>query len=290
MMRSMTCFGVGVVVLGTGRVAVELRSDNHRFSDVRVRLRPELSDSSFFVEQIGRKPLGRGRFDASARILGDVFAMPVLAFERARTLYRMLCGLRGELNPSSEVSITGLLNAPGLFSNSDSAHDDRLRHAIETAFLSAVENLNSLRSCEGSCLSRQLCAYVEHARRLADDCCARAELAAPAYRLKLQERLNRLLTDSQYQLDETRLQQQDAHIAVRSDVTEEVARLASHFDQFVQLLDSSDKVRRCLDFLLQEVGRETTIGAKSQDSELSRLVVELKAEVEKIREQDQNVE
>jgi uncharacterized protein (TIGR00255 family) len=222
---------------------------------------------------------------------GDLLAAPIFAPERARALYRTLCQLRDELNPNLEVSITALLGAPGLFSNGDPEHDAQLRQAIETAFVAAVVDLDSMRLCEGIHLSHQLRIHVEHARSLVSACNERAEQAAPLYRIKLQDRLNRLLADTQRQLDETRIEQEVAFLAERSDVTEEVDRLASHFDQFTQMLDSTEQVGRRLDFLLQEIARESnTIGAKSQDSELSHLVVELKAEVERMREQVQNVE
>lgn len=290
-MRSMTGFGLGEAAVGAGRVTVELKSVNHRYSDVRVRVPPELADHSFFVEQLGRQKLGRGRFDVSVRIHGDVLLVPVFSMDRARTLYSALCRLRDELNPSSEISIAALLGAPGLFSYNDPSYDAHLRQAIETAFLQAMEALDTMRQCEGRNLSQQLCGHIHHARGLVEACRERAEQVAPMYRIKLQDRLNRLLMDTQRQLDELRLEQEVALLAERSDVTEEVARLASHFNQFTSLLDSTDQVGRRLDFLLQEIGRESnTIGAKSQDSELSHLVVELKAEVERMREQVQNVE
>ena len=287
----MTGFGLGEAALDRGRVTVELRSVNHRFSDVRVRVPPELADLSFLVEQLGRRLLGRGRFDVSVRLQGDVAMTPVLAPQRARALYRALCELRDELDPGAEVSISALLGAPGLFSVSDPGFESTLRNAVEAAFARAAEDLDRMRLGEGESLAKQLCLHVQHARQLVDACRERAECAAPSFRIKLRERLNRLLAEAPRQLDETRLEQEVALLAERSDVTEEVARLASHFDQFSALLESDEQIGRRLDFLLQEVARESnTIGAKSQDFELSHLVVELKAEVEKMREQVQNVE
>ncbi len=287
----MTGFGLGEAALEGGRVTVELRSVNHRFSDVRVRVPSELADITFAIEQLGRKMLGRGRFDVNVRVHGDVLATPVLAPEKARSLYRTLCTLRDELDPRSDISITALLGAPGLFSNSDPRLEATLRQAVEAAFVLAVENLDQMRLSEGNTLARQLGLHVQHARQLVNACRERAEQAAPSFRHKLRERLNRLLAETPRQLDETRLEQEAALLAERSDVTEEVARLVSHFDQFALLLESSEQVGRRLDFLLQEVARESnTIGAKSQDFQLSHLVVELKAEVEKMREQVQNVE
>jgi uncharacterized protein (TIGR00255 family) len=287
----MTGFGLGEAGLGAGRITIELRSVNHRYSDVRVRVPSELMDYAVLIEQLGRKTLSRGRFDVSVRVSGDVLSTPSIALDKARALYAALCRLRDELNPKSDISIGDLLAAPGLFSNNDPALDADLRQAIEIAFTNAVKDLENMRLCEGKSLSAQLAGHVQHARSLIDACHERAQQAAPVFRAKLQDRLNRLLVDARRQIDDSRLEQEVALLAERSDVTEEISRLVSHFDQFTQLLDSADQVGRRLDFLLQEVARESnTIGAKSQDSELSHLVVELKSEVEKMREQVQNVE
>jgi len=111
------------------------------------------------------------------------------------------------------------------------------------------------------------------------------------YRTRLRERLDRLLAESGIQLDPARLEAEIVILADRSDVTEELVRLDSHFDQFAHLLATDGPVGRRLDFLLQEIGRESnTIGAKSQDAPIAHLVVEMKAELERIREQVQNVE
>jgi len=290
-MRSMTGFGLGEVRVDGGRVTVELRSVNHRYSDVRVRLPPELLDLTFFVEQLGRNLLGRGRFDLNVRLEGDVLATPSLVPERLRALYESLSELRNALCPESTLSIADLLSAPGVFSTKSPAQDVHLQQAIESAFTCALDNLIQMRESEGRNLAHQLLRHVETARQLVGGCHQRAELVAPAMRSKLEERLERLLNGTSLQLDVVRLEQEIALLADRSDVTEEVTRIGSHLDQFASMLESSEPVGRRLDFLLQEVARESnTLGAKSQDSGLSHLVVELKAEVEKMREQVQNVE
>src|SRR5512146_1044866 len=114
-MRSMTGFGLGEVRVEGGRVAVELRSVNHRYSDVRVRVPPELLDLTFFVEQLGRKLLGRGRFDLNVRLEGDVLGTPLLVPERLRSLYTSLSKIRDELCPESPLGIAELLGTPGMF-------------------------------------------------------------------------------------------------------------------------------------------------------------------------------
>lgn len=290
-MRSMTGFGLGEVRFEAGRVTVELKSVNHRYSDVRVRVPPELMDLTFFVEQLGRKLLGRGRFDLSVRLEGDVLSTPSLVPERLRALYESISTLRIDLCPDSPLHIGELLSAPGVFTAKSPAQDLHLQRAIAAAFSSALENLNEMRESEGKNLAQQLLQHVKNSRQLVDECRTRADFVAPAMKVRLQERLERLLNGAAKQLDDLRLEQEVALLAERSDVTEEITRLASHLDQFASMLQASEPVGRRLDFLLQEVARESnTLGAKSQDYGLSHLVVELKAEVEKMREQVQNVE
>ena len=287
----MTGFGFGEVRVDGGLVTVELRSVNHRYSDVRVRLPPDLADLSFFVDQLGRQLLGRGRFDLCIRLEGDVIPPARIVPSKVRELYLGLASLRDELSPDSPISISDLLSAPGVFSAISPAHDTHLQIAIESAFGLAVKNLNLMRESEGVNLSTQLLGHVERTRNLVEACRSHANLVAPALRLRLQERLDKLLGTVARQIDDVRMEQEVALLADRSDVTEEIGRISSHLDQFVVILRSNEQIGRRLDFLLQEISRESnTLGAKSQDAELSHLVVELKAEVEKMREQVQNVE
>jgi len=290
-MRSMTGFGLGEVRVEGGRITIELRSVNHRYSDVRVRVPPELADLTFYIEQLGRRLLGRGRFDLSVRIEGGVIAPASLVPKKLRSLYQSLSQIREELSSESPIDITALLGAPGVFSSTSPAQDVPLQQAIDLAFTGAVESLNEMRKSEGLNLATQLREHVETAQKLVDACRERAALVVPTLRQKLHERVVRLATATSKLLDDVRLEQEVVLLAERSDVTEEVSRIISHFGQFATLLESNEPVGRRLDFLLQEISRESnTLGAKSQDAGLSHLVVELKAEVEKMREQVQNVE
>jgi uncharacterized protein (TIGR00255 family) len=148
-----------------------------------------------------------------------------------------------------------------------------------------------MREQEGAALGRELGRRLELARGLRERIREQAERLVPLHRSRLEERVQRLLKDSSVSIDQGRLELELALLADRTDVTEELVRLDSHFDQIERLLASDELIGRRLDFLLQEVGREVnTVGAKSQDAELSHVVVEMKAEVERMREQVQNVE
>jgi uncharacterized protein (TIGR00255 family) len=144
---------------------------------------------------------------------------------------------------------------------------------------------------EGDALKRELTLRLAAVEALRKELDASSGHMLASYRVRLSDRLERLLRDGSARLDPGRLEAEVAILADRSDVTEELVRLASHFDQFEKLLAASDPVGRRLDFLLQEIGREAnTIGSKCQDAKLSHFVVEMKAEVERMREQVQNVE
>ena len=282
----MTGFGVGDAPLGDGRVTVELRALNHRFLDVRVRLPEELTDQSFFIEQLARESLARGRFDVGVRLEGAALPPPMFSIDRARALYRGLCTLRDELAPGTELPITALTGMPDLVTTPTTADSAGARAALKAGFDAALRRLD-----EGEALMRELRARLESCRRLRATISARGGEMLEGYRARLRERLDRLLSESGVQLDPGRLEAEMVILADRSDVTEELVRLESHFDQFTRLLEADGPVGRRLDFLLQEIGRESnTIGAKSQDAPIAHLVVEMKAELERIREQVQNVE
>jgi len=287
----MTGFGVGDAPLGDGRVTVELRALNHRFLDVRVRLPDELTDQSFFIEQLARESLARGRFDVGVRLEGKALPPPLFSVERARVLYRGLCQLRDELAPGTDLPITALTGMPDLVTTPTTVDSAGAREALKAAFEIALLRLDEMRLAEGEALTRELCARLDSARRLRRTISARGGEMLDGYRTRLRERLERLLSESGVQVDPGRLEAEIVILADRSDVTEELVRLDSHFEQFARLLAADGPVGRRLDFLLQEIGRESnTIGAKSQDAPIAHLVVEMKAELERIREQVQNVE
>jgi uncharacterized protein (TIGR00255 family) len=290
-MLSMTGFATGQAPLGAGRVALEIRALNHRFLDVRVRLPNELSEHSFFLEQLARATLARGRYDIGVRLEGPALPPPEFDLERARSAYQALTRLRDELAPGADLPITTVAALPDVMNASSSADAEVVRESLRAALQSACTNLEKMRRAEGLALRRELLGRVAKARRLCEQTAERSGEVLQLHRTRLRERLARLLDDVGVPLDKGRLETELALMAERSDVTEELVRMRSHFDQLEQLLDVDAPVGRRLDFLLQEIGREAnTTGAKSQDAPLAHLVVDLKAEIERMREQVQNVQ
>jgi len=290
-MRSMTGFGLGNAALGSGRLCIEVKSLNHRYLDVRVRVPSELGDHAFYLEHLARSRLVRGRFDIQLRTEGPIAPVPNLDVTRIKSLYCQLSALRDELTLAAEIPLSALLGLPAIYLEADELSADRVRTAVDEAFAIAQQCLEDMRAREGAHLAAVLGEILTRAENLVARCSARAVESIQGYRDRLRERVARLLDGPGMVVDPARLEQEVVLIADRSDVTEELARLGSHFAQLRRLIGANEPSGRRMDFLLQEIGRETnTLGAKSQDAALSHLVVELKTEAERMREQVQNVE
>ncbi|MBX3209705.1 MAG: YicC family protein [Labilithrix sp.] len=298
-MRSMTGFGVGESALAastdaraaTDKVTVEIRAVNHRFLDVRVRVPNQLPDLANVVETLARERLSRGRFDVNVRVDGAVLGAMVIDHDRARSVFAALKTLRDELAPDAEVPLGLLGSVPDLFVPSIERDGSALDTALTAAFDGALKSLDAMRVREGVALAEDLVRRLGTIRRLMQTISARAPCVVDTYKRRLKERAERLRAASDLELDAGRLEQELALFADRIDVAEELTRLESHSAHFESLLQGADAVGRRLDFLLQEMAREAnTIGSKGQDVTIAHAVVELKAEIERMREQVQNLE
>jgi uncharacterized protein (TIGR00255 family) len=290
-MRSMTGFGLGDVPLGGGRLEIEIRSMNHRFLDVRARVPRELPDMASYLEQVARERLSRGRYEIGMRVEGGSVTLPVLDLERARAAYRALCQLRDELAPGSDVPFATLASLPDLFVSSVDREAKRIREAIRGAFDLAVAALDTMRASEGRALREDLLRRLSNVLAIAREIAHRSPEVLESHRRRLHERAERLKVSAEIEVDSPRLEQEVAIFAERSDISEELIRIESHGVQFARLVDEDESVGRRLDFLLQEMAREAnTVGAKSPDAAISHAIVNAKAEIERMREQVQNVE
>lgn len=293
-MRSMTGFGIGESALGDAgkaKLCVEIRGVNHRFLDVRVRVPREIADLGTFVEQLAREKLTRGRFEIAVRVEGASIGAPVLDRDRARAAYKALCELRDELAPGTEVPLSLLATIPDLFASSVDRELEQVRMATRRAFDGAVKALDQMREKEGFALTDDLTKRLHTVRRLSTAVEARAPEVVEIHRNRLRERALRLKAQTDIECDVGRLEQEIALFAERIDICEELTRLESHCVQFASLIASAEACGRRLDFLLQEMAREAnTVGAKSPDAQITHAIVEVKAEIERMREQVQNVE
>jgi uncharacterized protein (TIGR00255 family) len=225
------------------------------------------------------------------RVDGGVFGAMVIDQDRARSVFSALSALRDELSPKSEIPLSLLAAVPDLFVPSVEREGPALNVALTSAFEAALKSLDAMRLREGLAIADDLIRRLSTIRRLMQNVTGRSPGIVDAYKKRLKERAERLRAATDVEIDAARLEQELALYADRVDIAEELTRLESHCAHFACLLESTDSIGRRLDFLLQEMAREAnTIGSKSQDVAIAHAVVELKAEIERMREQVQNVE
>jgi len=290
-MRSMTGYGSGRAALGQGHVVLDMRAVNHRFLDVRVRLPSRIQSRTSTVERVVRAHLERGRVDVTARLEGQTLPQPMLDLDRARAVYGELAALRDALNPDEPVPLALLSSVPDLFIINRNIDEEALDLSLEQATEAACAAVAAMRRNEGEALASELGNRLSELGASVEA----LKLALPEMvegrRARLRDRLEVLLAGVNAELEPTRLEQEIAMLADRSDVTEELVRLDSHGSQMLELIENSDApVGKRIDFLLQEMAREAnTIGSKVQDATMTTHVIALKACIEQMREQAQNV-
>lgn len=288
----MTGFGASEASFSGQILRVELRSVNHRHLDVRVRVPSELGDLGSLVEDVLRARCGRGRIEAQVSWRGTPHAAE-LDVERARRAYQLLLKLRDELAPTESVPLSTIFSVPGVF-NTRAWQRDELEPVLRETTERAVEQLVAMRAREGKALTDDMLSRLEQLRSAGQAIELLRPQVVEGAQKRLLKRIEKLLEGSGVAADAGRVVQEIAWFADKSDVSEELTRLGSHLDEFERSLGSLTKsgegVGRKLDFLVQEIGRElNTLGSKANDAEISRRVVDMKAELERIREQVQNI-
>jgi uncharacterized protein (TIGR00255 family) len=291
MIRSMTGFGAGHGASGGEALDVEARSVNHKFCEVKVRLPRELAALELDAAKQVRERLARGGVDVSVRRAGTAGGLvPKVDLELAAAYARAFEELRARLGIGGAPTLADVAAADGVLKLEERALDlDAARAALRAALGAALDGLVAMRAREGEALQRDLEARLASVEALVAQVAALVPRSVEHLRARLEERVAELTRG--VPLDPARLAQEVALLADRTDVTEEVTRLGSHLAQARALLQGGEPAGRKLDFLVQEMHREVnTIGSKSQSTEIAALVVSAKAEVERLREQVQNVE
>jgi uncharacterized protein (TIGR00255 family) len=291
----MTGFGRAAVEFAGVAYQIEVRSVNHRHLDVRVRLPRSLSGLEADLKSRMQQALGRGKVDMNLQAqeglsLGSVQIDLDVAAEYARAAQQLgaIDGVEGSL------SLNTLMGLPGVAQLSESQPStEELAPALIAGVDTAIAALQGMREAEGEAIARDLLTRVERVDSLADSIEKRAGVVRESVIERLRKRAEQLQQETGL-VDEARLQQEVVIAADRLDITEEIVRLRSHIAQFREIVAAGgvgNPVGRRLDFLLQEFGREAnTIGSKGSDAPIAHEVVELKTELERIREQVQNVE
>ncbi len=295
MMKSMTAFGRAKATVNGKDITVEIRSVNNRFFDCNTRLPRAYS---YLEEKV--KPylqacgISRGKVDVSISI--EVLETVGVHFEidssYAAGYIDALRRLCREFDLRDDISVMSVARNPDILKiqkPEESAENDWAD--ILSVLAPAADSFLAGRTAEGANIERDLIAKVERIRELAEKIKALSEKNIITYRDKLKERLEQVLADNKITADENRILTECAIFADRVAIDEELVRLSSHFKAFFDMITLSEPVGRKLDFLVQEMNREiNTIGSKSSDSTIAHLVVDVKNELEKIREQIQNIE
>jgi len=293
-MKSMTGYGWGECSRDGFKVTVELSSVNRKQSEIAVNLPRELEVLEAQIRDEINRQIARGRLTARVSLHaaeGREAARAHINKALARAYARELAKLAKDLALDGTVSLDLLIRAPGVLqTNEEMADAEDFWPAVETALRRALEMLVKMRSREGAHLAKDLCTRIAGMRKSVKRISRQAPQVQQRYREQLLSRVKSAGLDS-LELEEDRIIKEVFYFADRSDISEELTRLESHFLQFDKYLRAKEPVGRTLDFLAQEMNREVnTIGAKANDSQISREVVVLKTDLEKFREQVLNVE
>ncbi|MBI5188132.1 MAG: YicC family protein [Nitrospirae bacterium] len=282
MVQSMTGFGSAE----KNGFRVEIRSLNHRFIDISTKVPSYMSQHDIPLRKILKERFHRGRFDVSVSITGHELTQLSINKELARKIYTAFQDLQKELSIPGQIYIDTLANYRELIIEEEPEYDV---DALYTAFTEAVSKLEAMRMQEGEMLSKELRNSAESLNVLNNKIKSLCPDMLTCYREKLSERLKTILGG--IEPDNVRIMQEAAIMAERLDISEEVSRIENHIKQFIEILNDGNVIGRRLDFLLQEINREVnTIASKSSDYTILSLTVEMKIEIEKMREQVQNIQ
>jgi len=290
----MTGFGRGTVTGDDFKVTVEVKTVNNRYLDIHLRLSQELSALEMNVRKLVGARLSRGRVDLNINFERN--AATTFEFNRALIAgyVNALRDIQHEFNLPGDVDINTVTRLPGAMTTARDGLDERSVAGIERAVGEALDDLARMRENEGATLAEEMRARVAKIEAEVPVIESAAEGLADAYRQRLQKRIGELLArggSQAVEVDAGRLAQEVAYLADRSDISEELVRLRSHLEQFQAALDIEGEVGKRLDFLLQELNREAnTVLSKSTEVSIKDAGLAIKAEVEKLREQVQNVE
>jgi len=293
MIESMTGFGRGSAQIGPITATVEMRSVNNRYLEISARLPRNLAEYETEIQSIVKSAFSRGRI--SLQIQVDKQSDELLPIQvdglAAQAYMRLLESLRAVTGVNDAVRIEHLLNYPDLFTTAEETETSvqQTWQAIQDALTQAIEDLQSMRRQEGRALRADLQNRIETLEGYLEQIELRGPLRVQQAREKLHKRLEEVFVNDR--IDNERLEFEIAILADKLDITEECVRLHSHFSLFIDALNTEAAEGRKLNFVTQEINREiNTIGSKANDFETSHLTVQMKEELEKIREQIQNVE
>jgi len=291
MLTSMTGFAAVSGEVKGFKLSIEARSLNHRFFEFKAKLPLVLAGTEFDIEALARKYFERGRIELTATIESEPEAVE-LSWSRplAKACLKTFRQMKKELKLSGPIDLQLLINQKNVILFEPERWGKECRPELERIFQRCFEELAKARAEEGERLSADLQARLSAVGDSYELIRGRSEAISAEAKTKLKKRLEQLLKEG-IQLDPGRLEQEAAILAARMDISEELDRIASHLEQFRKEMGQEGARGKKLDFLSQELNREfNTISSKSQSAEVSKWVVDAKSELERIRQQLQNIE
>jgi uncharacterized protein (TIGR00255 family) len=291
-MRSMTGYGHGETDQNGTKFSVDLNSVNRKQSDIVINLPRDLTELEPRIRQAINESISRGRTNVVVTYHNGSGTTRMLALdtELARSYHEAMCALQKELNAQGEITIGAILQAPGVMRAPEETIDSgRAWPAVERALQAALAELIKMREREGKHLAKDLIRRLKAMRKQIKEIRTLHPDVVKKYRAALLERIHK--AGLPIASDDERLVKEISFFADRADVSEELTRVESHLAQFAHHLRKNEPVGRTLEFITQEIFRElNTLGAKANDAAISQRVVGCKSELEKIREQIQNLE
>ncbi|MBU5426471.1 YicC family protein [Tissierella pigra] len=293
MVKSMTGFGRGEFNNELYNLKVEIKAVNHRYNDIIIKMPRHISYLEEKIKKIIKSEIHRGKIDVYINLeyINESAIEIKVDVPLARTYKSALEELSTELNLTENVRLYNLLGLSDIIKTERKELDeDTIWFSLKEALNIALNDIMSMKSAEGEELKEDISLKLLAIQNLVLDIEERSPLVVLEYKDKLRERIRELL-DKDISIDEDRITSEVVMFADKCNINEEIVRLKSHIKQFVSILNESSSIGKKLDFLIQEMNREiNTIGSKANDVLISQRVVEAKAELEKIREQVQNVE
>ena len=294
MIKSMTGFGRGEYTDGKRSIIAEIKSVNHRYSDITIKMPRRYTFAEDKIKNAVKDKIRRGKVDVSI-IVENITENDVnikLNSMLAKQYYDNLTELRGEFDLSGDISLQFLASLPDVMKAIPDVEDEEeITKAILEAVSEAASNLEKMRAVEGEKLAEDLIAKGEYIKNILDKIAERAPQVVTDYTAKMKERIQELVGSS-VQVPEDRILVEAAVFADKCAIDEEITRLNSHLVQLKNIIEkSSQPDGKKLDFLVLEMNREAnTIGSKANDITITNYMLEIKSEIEKIREQVQNIE
>ncbi|MCI6653591.1 MAG: YicC family protein [Ruminococcus sp.] len=292
MIRSMTGFGRGEATVDGRDITVEIKSVNHRYFEFNCRTTRGFGFLEEKLKSYIKERVSRGKIDmfVSLSQKEDTEAIVKINPSLALGYINALKKLSDEYGVKDDISVSTVSSYSDIFQVHKAPEDEEeVWNAVKPVLDTALNNFIAMRETEGEKMKADVMSRAKHILSIVDEIESRSPERVKEYETRLKERIEELLGSADY--DEQRVITEVAIFADKVAVDEETVRLRSHFDQLKSLMDSDGEVGRKLDFIIQEMNREAnTIGSKANDSSLSHMVVDIKAEIEKIREQIQNIE